>query len=101
MAVASGVRVSLATCEDRRGAFAAVAAISPFIRAGTVSTVKYNHYSLLRTNEDIFGLGHLGDAAAPGADSVGNDVFDDLPDGPSATVLLRASGGSRATRRRR
>jgi hypothetical protein len=25
--------------------------------------VDYNHYSLLRTVEDIFGLPHLGDAA--------------------------------------
>ena len=37
--------------------------LSPLIRPGTVSTVQYNHYSLLRTVEDIFGLPHLGDAA--------------------------------------
>jgi phosphatidylinositol-3-phosphatase len=33
--------------------------LSPLIRPGTVSTVDYNHYSLLRTIEDIFGLPHL------------------------------------------
>jgi hypothetical protein len=49
--------------------------LSPFIRPGTVSTVPYNHYSLLRTIEDNFGLPHLGDAAMPQARSFGPDVF--------------------------
>ncbi|HEY1889616.1 MAG TPA: alkaline phosphatase family protein [Steroidobacteraceae bacterium] len=49
--------------------------LSPYIRAGTVSGVPYNHYSLLRTVEDIFGLGHLGYAAEPGLKSFGRDVF--------------------------
>jgi hypothetical protein len=49
--------------------------LSPLIRPGTVSTVDYNHYSLLRTIEDIFGLPHLGDAAMPQAKSFGPDVF--------------------------
>ena len=49
--------------------------LSPLIRAGTVSTVEYNHYSLLRTVEDIFGLPHLGDAAMPQVRSFGPDVF--------------------------
>jgi hypothetical protein len=50
-------------------------ALSPFIKPGTVSTVKYNHYSMLRTIEDIFGLSHLGDAAMPQVKSFGSDVF--------------------------
>ena len=49
--------------------------LSPLIRPGTVSTVDYNHYSLLRTIEDIFGLPHLGDAAMPQVKSFGPDVF--------------------------
>jgi hypothetical protein len=49
--------------------------LSPLIRPGTVSTVEYNHYSLLRTVEDIFGLPHLGDAAIPQVRSFGPDVF--------------------------
>ena len=49
--------------------------LSPLIRPGTVSTVPYNHYSLLRTIEDIFGLPHLGDAAMPQVRSFGPDVF--------------------------
>lgn len=49
--------------------------LSPFIRPGTVSAVPYNHYSLLRTVEDIFGVGHLGYAAQPGLRPFGADVF--------------------------
>ncbi len=50
-------------------------ALSPFIRPGTVSSVAYSHYSLLRTIEDIFRLPHLGDAAMPEVKSFGADVF--------------------------
>lgn len=71
--------------------------ISPFIKPGTVSTVFYNHYSWLRTMEDLFnvkaghdrtplpagtvsggldGQGHLGYAAQPGLRPFGRDVFD-------------------------
>ncbi|WP_174839783.1 alkaline phosphatase family protein [Solimonas terrae] len=37
--------------------------ISPFIKPGTVSTQAYNHYSLLRSIADIFGVAYLGHAA--------------------------------------
>jgi hypothetical protein len=70
--------------------------ISPLIKPGTVSTTNYNHYSWLRTMEDIFqvskgtdrtqltagtvsgGLdsqGHLGFAAQAGLRPFGTDVF--------------------------
>jgi phosphatidylinositol-3-phosphatase len=49
--------------------------LSPFIRPGTVSTEPYNHYSLLRTVEDIYGLAHLGYAAEPDLKPLGADVF--------------------------
>jgi hypothetical protein len=59
--------------------------ISPYIRPGTVSNVYYNHYSWLRTMEDLFnvasaspgldGQGHLGYAAQPGLAPFGADVF--------------------------
>jgi len=49
--------------------------LSPFVKPGTVSTVDYNHYSLLRSIEDIFGLSHLGDAAMPQVKSFGADVY--------------------------
>ncbi|HEY2441779.1 MAG TPA: alkaline phosphatase family protein [Streptosporangiaceae bacterium] len=50
-------------------------AISRFIKPGTVSAVDYNHYSSLRSVEDIFGLAHLGDAAMPQVKPFGPDVY--------------------------
>ncbi|HEY2035378.1 MAG TPA: alkaline phosphatase family protein [Steroidobacteraceae bacterium] len=50
-------------------------ALSPFIRPGTVSSLPYNHYALLRTVEDIYGLGHLGYAGEPDLRSFGSDIF--------------------------
>ncbi|MGA7539748.1 MAG: alkaline phosphatase family protein [Steroidobacteraceae bacterium] len=58
-------------------------ALSPFIRPGTVSTVPYNHYSLLRTVEDLFDLGHLGYAAEPGVRTFGSDIFNRYRTRPS------------------
>ena len=65
--------------------------ISPYIKPGTVSTVYYNHYSWLRTMEDLFnvghtspgldGKGHIGYAAQPGLAPFGTDVFTN-PNGP-------------------
>ena len=49
--------------------------LSPFIAPGTVSDTPYNHYSLLRTVEDIFGLDHLGFAGRDSLASFGTDVF--------------------------
>ncbi len=49
--------------------------ISPYIRPGTVSTQPYNHYALLRSIEDIFGLRHLGYAGQPGLNGFGADVY--------------------------
>jgi hypothetical protein len=49
--------------------------LSRFIKPGTVSNVPYNHYSLLRSVEDVFGLPHLGYAARAGLASFGRDVF--------------------------
>jgi len=40
--------------------------LSPFLKPGTVSNVPFNHYSMLKTVEDIFGLDHLGYAGQPG-----------------------------------
>lgn len=49
--------------------------LSRFIKPGTVTNVPYNHYSLLRSIEDIFGLSHLGYARRSGVVSFGKDVF--------------------------
>jgi len=49
--------------------------VSPYIEPGTVVTKEYNHYSLLRTIEDLFGLDHLGYAESPNPGAFGADVF--------------------------
>jgi hypothetical protein len=49
--------------------------VSPFVAPGTVNATPYNHYALLRTLEDLFGLDHLGFAAADGLKAFGSDVF--------------------------
>jgi phosphatidylinositol-3-phosphatase len=49
--------------------------VSPYIKPGTVSKMPYNHYSMLRSIEDFFGLGHLGYAGQKGLKTFGKDVF--------------------------
>jgi hypothetical protein len=50
--------------------------LSPAIKPGTISTVPYNHYSLLKSLEDLFHLdGHLGYAGQAGLAGFGSDVF--------------------------
>ena len=44
-------------------------------RPGSTTATPYNHFSMLRSIEDIFGLPHLGEAAAPGLAAFGSDVF--------------------------
>jgi hypothetical protein len=73
--------------------------ISPYIRPGSVSTRFYNHYSWLRTMEDLFavagrspgldGQGHIGYAAQPGLAPFGRDVFTN-PRGPRGGHRRRA-----------
>jgi phosphatidylinositol-3-phosphatase len=48
--------------------------ISPFIKPGSRSAVPYNHYSLLATDEKLFGLPLLGEARSVTA-TFGKDVF--------------------------
>ena len=47
--------------------------LSPFLKAGTINNTGYNHYSLLRTIENTFGLAPLGYAGA--ARGFGYDVW--------------------------
>ena len=66
--------------------------ISPYIQPGSVSTGYYNHYSWLRTMEDLFAVGraspgvddagHIGYAGQPGLAPFGRDVFNN-PGGPT------------------
>jgi hypothetical protein len=53
--------------------------VSPFTTPGTVDSTPYNHYSLLRGLEDLFGLAHLGYAAQDGLVPLGPKVFDRTP----------------------
>jgi hypothetical protein len=63
--------------------------LSQFVAPGSVNDTPYNHYSLLRSIEDLFGLGHLGYAGRAGLKPFGGDVF-----GAAATVDLTRPGGS-------
>jgi phospholipase C len=72
---ASGVQNGLAGQGGPGGGRIGLLAISPFIKPGSTTATPYNHFSLLRSVEDIFGLPHLGEAAAPGLAAFGADVF--------------------------
>src|SRR5262249_46391060 len=53
--------------------------LSKFVRPGTVVSTPYNHYSVLRTIEGLFGLDFLGFAATSELNSFGFDVFIVVP----------------------
>ncbi len=57
------------------GGLTGAVVISPFVRPGSTSAVPYNHYSLLGSIEDLFGLPHLGYAGMPGLRGFGRDVW--------------------------
>jgi len=40
--------------------------LSPFVKGSTTNPDEFNHFALLRTIEDVFGVGHLGYAGAKG-----------------------------------
>ena len=72
--------------------------ISRFIKPGSISDQPYNHYSWLRSMEDLFGVhsggtdghGHLGYAAADGLRPFGPDVYNNV----SGQALQPAASGS-------
>jgi hypothetical protein len=49
--------------------------LSPFIRGGNLDQDQYNHFSLLRTVEDLFGLSHLGYAGGSQVSSFAPSLF--------------------------
>jgi hypothetical protein len=72
--------------------------LSPCIAPGTVSDEPYNHYTMLRSVEDIFGLAHLGYAQLPGERSFGSDVFTGkCAQPPVERLKARAGPGRRVT----
>ncbi|WP_199223872.1 alkaline phosphatase family protein [Paraconexibacter algicola] len=69
--------------------------LSPFVQPGSRTDTPYNHYALLRSVEDVFGLDHLGYAAMPGLRAFGEDVYDrtapaPVPAGPPRCVSARS-----------
>jgi hypothetical protein len=76
--------------------------LSPCIAPGTVTNTAYNHYSMLGSVEDIFGLAHLGYAGLPGETTFGGDLYN-RPCGaapPKARVAAPRLLSSRSTRAR-
>jgi len=59
----------------RGGGHTGAVVLSPYIDPGTIDLLPYNHFSLLRSFEDFFGLSHLGYAAQPGLQPFGGDLF--------------------------
>jgi phosphatidylinositol-3-phosphatase len=49
--------------------------LSPFIKGGNLAQDTYNHFSLLRTIEDLFGLKHLGYAGGKEVSSFSPSLF--------------------------
>ena len=71
----SGPNTNLPGAHGPGGGRIGAVLMSPFIKPGTVSDVPYNHYSMLRSVEDLFGLAHLGYAGEKGLASFGPDVY--------------------------
>jgi hypothetical protein len=61
-------------------------AISPWVEPGSTNDSPYNHYSLLRSLEDLFGLAHLGYAGQGGLRPFGSDVYNASPAPSSSTA---------------
>ncbi len=82
--------------------------LSPCIAPGTVSPTAYNHYTMLGSVENLFGLAHLGEAGLPGETYFGSDIFNRPcgatggagPPGPTATVRAPAVASTASTRAR-
>ena len=67
---------ALSPAADAGGGKVGLLLISSFVKAGTVNRVNaYNHFSLLRSIEDLFGLDHLGYAADPALPAFDKAVY--------------------------
>jgi len=49
--------------------------VSSAVEPGSTNSTPYNHYALLCSIENVFGLDHLGFAGAPGLQCFGKDVY--------------------------
>ncbi len=78
--------------------------LSPFVRPGVANDTPYNHYGLLRSVEDVFGLDHLGYAGRPDLKAFGDDVYNQTATvGPPVvgppTIRIRGVPRHRCVRR--
>jgi hypothetical protein len=76
------------------GGVVGAVALSRYITPGTVSTTPYNHFSMLGSVEDIFGLSRIGEAV--GTTAFGSDVFTNPSGttGPTGTTGLTGVTGT-------
>ncbi|HZN15265.1 MAG TPA: alkaline phosphatase family protein [Acidimicrobiales bacterium] len=70
--------------------------VSKYVKPNTTSDVPYNHYSFLRSMEDLFGLEHLGYASQAGLAPFGADVYDN-PSGAVAAASATAPAPARTS----
>jgi len=76
------------------------------VLGGATDATPYNHYALLRSLEDMYGIrtggadgkGHLGMAGAAGLAAFGPGVFAGCPSGAQSSSLQAVAGGSGQTR---
>ncbi|MGZ6641617.1 MAG: alkaline phosphatase family protein [Solirubrobacteraceae bacterium] len=68
--------------------------LSPYIKPGTATPQPYNHYALLRSVEDLFGLNHLGYAGQAGLAPFGDDVYSNDAGTTAAAVAAPAALGA-------
>jgi hypothetical protein len=71
----SGPNVDQAGIAGPGGGRIGALVLSRWVTPGSVSTTPYNHYALLASIEDLFGLSHLGFAGSDGLDRFGTDVY--------------------------
>jgi hypothetical protein len=67
--------------------------ISPFIQPASGDHTPYNHYSFLRTMEDLFKVPHLGYAAMSGLVPFGDQIFNQTPKVDLAARIVRRDRG--------
>jgi hypothetical protein len=66
---------SVTGLSPRGGGTVGALLLSPFVKGASTSQEPYNHFSLLRTIEDLFGLKHLGYAGLSNLSAFGPTVF--------------------------
>jgi phosphatidylinositol-3-phosphatase len=73
--------------------------LSRYTTPGALSSTPYNHYSLLRTIEDLFGLRHLANANQTGVKAFGSDVLKGVFPKKSPGKAARAARSTTRLRR--